>query len=195
MDVGSPLERLEAPGDGGSEGLGGRCIGRSELRRFETSTERVLGARRGRTHDRDEAAGAVVLTACQRDRSLLRPALHFLANEAAPLFVDVREGGCPDQGSPEYAAWLRESLVRDRTLVLVATHEGLASPWAPWHLGLAEGVLGPGHVAVLAVEEYGHVRGSPLLELYPVIRRCEGTWTLVGPRGEPGPRLEDWLTS
>lgn len=187
------LGRMTALGDNG--GQVGRYMARSELRRFETSTECVLEARRRRTYNREDASGAVVLTASQRDRHLLRPALHFLANQTMSLFVDVREGGIPDEGSSEYSSWLRESLGRDRKLVLVATQEGLASPWVPWQLGLAEGTLGVKNVAVLPVEEYGHFRGDPLLGLYPVIRCREGAWTLTGPESSDGPSLEDWLVT
>lgn len=191
--MGSGLEPEVEAGDG--EGPAGRCIARSELRRFETSTEKVLEARRRRTYDREEASAAVVLTACQRDRLLLRPTLHFLANESDSLFVDVRDGGVPDEGAGDYVAWLRDCLARDGKLVLVATQEGLTSPWVPWQLGLSEGVLGLENVAVLPVADYGYFRGSPLLGLYPVIRRCQGSWTVIGPHGRMGPRLGEWLTA
>ncbi|HSR40721.1 MAG TPA: hypothetical protein VLL48_01080, partial [Longimicrobiales bacterium] len=150
-------------------------------------------ARRRRTHRREDAATSLVLTACHRDRDLLRPALHFLAHQGTSVYIDFREGGFPDQFSTECADWLRDCLESDRRLVLVSTQEGLASPWTPWQLALAEGTLGLENLAVLPVEDYGYFRGSPLLGLYATIRRRRGAWSVVGPRGRVGPSLEDWL--
>lgn len=172
----------------------GRCIARSELRRFETSTERILEARRRRTHQRSDANGRVILTAAEQDRALQRPALHFLVSQAASLYVDVRESGDPDREPEGYDLWLRTCLAHGRSLVLVATQEGLASKWVPWQLGLAEGFLGRENVAVLPVDDYVPFRGSALVEIYPTIRRREGAWVLVWPGGRPGPLLGDWLT-
>ena len=101
----------------------------------------------------------------------------------------------PDATNVHTASKIKVKISGSAKFVLLATPNALDSRWVPWELGIAHGLKGRAHMAILPVVGYtGKWQGNEYVGMYPTIYETSGGWAVFQPdQSTVGTPLAIWL--
>jgi TIR domain len=145
-------------------------------------------------------------------QSDLRPAefaVDILEQHGASVYIDVRDAVVASASSDrEIAMRLRKAIQQTRRLAVLVTENTSTSRWIPWEMGVADGIGGPGRVALFPFRRDAN---APSLwaeqEYFELYARVESLsyppgsppqWIVRVPNGTPSGKVQPlglWLTN
>lgn len=141
------------------------------------------------------------LSYSHKDAAHVRPALGLLEQHGANVYVDLQDGGIKGLAGSDIAARLRQTVRRCRRLVVIVSDQTGSSRWIPWEMGLADGIAGSDHVALLPLRPGPSAStlwlNQKYFDLYARIERVtlegERCWGVRDPSDGKYWRLERWI--
>jgi hypothetical protein len=140
----------------------------------------------------------VFLSHSHKDKDLIEGGGMFLNKFKVTIYVDWLDDDMPETTNHATATKIKAKIAENSKFILLATPNALASKWVPWELGIADGLKGNDHVAILPVASPIHGwSGNEYVGMYPMIQETTTNgWAVFQPGATTGGiPLERWLVS
>lgn len=176
---------------------------RDDLLRFAREMGTETASRLRRTAAARSPAGSTFLSHSSKDDELVAGAISVLENHGGRVYVDEIDPEMPPYTNAKTAALLKTRIRDTSRFVLLASKNSKDSRWAPWELGIADGLKPPSNIALFPASDSNYDQSWASWEylgLYDRIVWGELTgydgnvWMVLDEKKNTATELRKWLT-